>query len=499
MALPPRVCGLVVCLLAASSTASAQWSGWRGDRRDGVLHEQAQLREQIPAGGLEPLWQSEQIPAAGTGGWSSPVVWDGKVYLFSHQRKQLKKLGPQKYPWFAMESRPEVSKEDYAEYERKRRAEDLERAAAFTFREVVYCLDAASGKTLWKNDHESVYTRFLQSGTPAIHDGKLYILGAGLNARAIDARTGKDLWGVRLAGEFSDEFMMSSFVVADGVAAVLAGHLRALDANTGKVLWEGDPKKTSGLHSSPVIWASAEGPRFVANVAGHDTACFEPKTGRELWRVRSEANLSTPVIIGNRMLTYGGNRRGGLRAFDLSPKSAELVWKYQRVADKGSSPVVVGDYVYVQGERRLACVSLADGREAWSTTLDLESPQYTSLVAGDGKVIYAFGGLTMFAADPAAFRPLVDAKIDRHGLIAAEKLLRERLKLDEIERKPNGQEQALKIYQREISNQGPLPCSSPALAGSRLYIRLRDRLACYDFAPAQPSKSAQAAANHERN
>ena len=45
----------------------------------------------------------------------------------------------------------------------------------------------------------------------------------------------------------------------------------------------------------------------------------------------------------------------------------------------------MGDYVYAQGKRRLACVELATGKEAWSTTLDLSSPQYTSLVAADNR------------------------------------------------------------------------------------------------------------------
>ncbi|HEX4149059.1 MAG TPA: PQQ-binding-like beta-propeller repeat protein, partial [Pirellulales bacterium] len=213
--------------------------------------------------------------------------------------------------------------------------------------------------------------------------------------------------------------------------------------------------------------------------------CAEPKTGAEIWRVESEANLSTPVVVGHRMLTLGNNRRGGLRCFALSLEGAELAWKYQRLADKGSSPVVVGDYVYAQGERRLACVELSSGREAWSATLDLELPQYTSLVAADDKVIYALDGMIMFSADPAGYRPLIEAKIDKRGLMAPEALFRTRLKLGEIEHEPGGQEKALKIYQREIGTQGPLPCSSPALAAGRLYLRLRDRLACYELAAAR--------------
>jgi hypothetical protein len=297
------------------------------------------------------------------------------------------------------------------------------------------------------------------------------------------------LWETRLPGEFLDEFMMSSFAVVDDVAVVLAGHLRGLDANTGKLLWEGDPQKTRGVHSSPTVWKAGDTSYFLANVAGADTVCLEPKTGREIWRVKSEANLSTPLVVGNRLITLGNNRRGGLRCFELTASGAELIWKYQRIADKGSSPLVVGDHVYAQGERRLACVELATGKEAWSTTLDLALPQYTSLVAADNKVIYAYDGLLCFTADAAAYKPLFEVKFDKTGLMASEQSFRQRLKLDELEKTPKGQEKSAKLYQREVGQQGPLPCASPALADGRLYLRLRNSLACYDLRPATEAQA----------
>ena len=99
------------------------------------------------------------------------------------------------------------------------------RGTFYSFRETVYCFDAMTGQVVWKNEQPSVYTRFLQSGSPAVADGKLYILGAGLTARCIQVATGKTLWEQRLPGDFTDEFMDSSFAVSDGVAVVLAGHL----------------------------------------------------------------------------------------------------------------------------------------------------------------------------------------------------------------------------------------------------------------------------------
>jgi len=145
-----------------------------------------------------------------------------------------------------------------------------------------------------------------------------------------------------------------------------------------------------------------------------------------------------------------------------TPEGAAEEWTFQRGSDQGSSPVVVGEHVYVQGEKRIACVELATGQETWNTTLDLASPQYTSLVAADGKVIYAYDGLLCFAADAKEFRPLFDTKFDKQGVMATDAALRKQLKHAEIEKKPNGLEESTRIYQREVPSQPPgSPVSEP--------------------------------------
>jgi len=94
-----------------------------------------------------------------------------------------------------------------------------------------------------------------------------------------------------------------------------------------------------------------------ANLSGGQTICFEPRTGKELWRVKSEANQSTPVLVGNRMLTYGSSRRSGLRCYEISPTEAKEAWNYQRASDKGSSPVVVGGEDLIRNAQSLTSTS----------------------------------------------------------------------------------------------------------------------------------------------
>ncbi len=457
------------------------WNQWRGPNRNGVDPRSPELISALPQGGLQPEWMSEEIFSGTRGGWGSPVVADGRVYLFTHVKNQQGSPPSKKFPWLPPEKRTGMTDQEYQQYEQNRRDEDQALSKFFDFRERVYCFEAATGKKLWMNERPSVYCRFVQSGSPAVVGGKLYILGAGRQARCLDAITGEDVWETRLPGEFRDEYMMSSFAVADGVALVLCGHLFGLDAHAGELLWEGDSKATSGTHTSPIVYTQGGQEYGIVNVGDEETICILPRSGKELWRVKSEARLSTPVLSGNLMVTLGDSRKKGLRCFEISPAGAKQKWIYQGVTDKGASPVIVGDYVYAQGEKRMACVDLQTGKAAWNTTLDLAKPQYTSLIAGDDKVLYACDGVLVFTATPDDFSPLVEAKMNKEGLMASEETHRSLLKLDEVEKREGGLQKSQEIYNSKVDKFGPLACATPALHEGKLYIRTQQGLVCYDL------------------
>ena len=396
-------------------------------------------------------------------------------------REQQQDLGPAQYPYLAPEKRSGMTADEFEEYERKRRDESEARAKAYVFREIVYCIDAETGKTLWQNQSDSVYSRWPQSGSPTVLHGRLYLLGAGRNARCLDATTGADQWMQPLPGEFRDEYYQSSVVYADGVVVLVAEQLFGLQAETGRILWNSDSQIPSGTHSSPVLWSVDGRELLLVNLSGGKTACLDPVTGQQLWQIQSEGGQSTPVVSGNSLITYGNSRQKGLRCFRLTLDGAEEAWVYQRIQDKGSSPVIVDGYVYVQGEKRLACLDLQSGEAAWTASLNLPSPQYTSLIATPSQVLYAYDGLLAFRATPAAYEPLYMAKFHKSGLMAEEPTLRQMLRLDEIEKQPDGLEKSLKLMQREVGSQGPLRCASPALTDGRLYLRMNDAIACYDL------------------
>jgi outer membrane protein assembly factor BamB len=469
----------------AERAPSEQWGQWRGPERNGVAAQSPPLIDSLPDAGLQPLWVSEAtIRGGGNGGWASPVVADGRVYQYVHWRQPLPgvALGAEQYPALSDEQKGQMGEAEVREYESNRREEQLERRQKSNRHiETVYCFDAQDGSLQWQSDRDSVATGFSQSCTPVVADGRIFLHGADRKMVCLDARNGEVIWQTQMPVSPSSEQMPSSPLLVDGVVVVLMGRLVGVDAQSGEILWEGDAKQTAGQHSSPVAWRGNGETTVIVNGDGGRTFCVDPQTGEVHWNIDSKATKSTPVIVGDRLLTYGHSRNAGLRCFDLTSNPPEELWAFRGAADSGSSPVVVDQFVYVQGESRLACVDLESGKAAWQTLLDLNRPRYTSLVAADEKVFYVFDGLLSIKATPEKFSPLISAKFDEEGRAHSEDYFRAALKMDELERTAEGQQRALEVWQENIGRHGPLDCASPAVVDGRMYIRLKSRLACYDL------------------
>jgi outer membrane protein assembly factor BamB len=435
-------------ILLAIESAAADWPQWRGPERNGVAAESPELIRELPPLGLEPVWiNSEGATQGRNEGWSSPIVADGRVYLWSHCH-------------------------DHSPQAKDKKDPRVERLT---------CLDAASGKMLWETVLPSRKAKFQQSGTPALHRGRVYVLGAGLMARCFDATSGEEVWSQQLPGDVNEECWQSSFLVTDDAAVVFAGRLAALDPQTGRLLWEGTDTVNEGVYGSPVEVQRDGESLVIAHIGRGETIAVDAASGKECWREKTDATNSTPLVAGDRLITFGHSRQAGVRAYKIGEDGLELLWKNQTISDPGSSPVVIDDHLYVQGERRLAAISLSDGTTAWSTELDMNQPRYTSLVAADGKVIYAFDRLFAFAASPEEFRLLYNGRVDRQGRVAEEETFRRSFKVSTDGSPLERQEEVDDLWRKEIENAGPIHCTSPALSDGRLYLRLKQGVACYDL------------------
>jgi len=131
-----------------------------------------------------------------------------------------------------------------AQADRVRRAAPARKPVAT---DTIVTFDAKTGRKLWQADFPGGVTWFGTSGTPCVKDGRLYATGAGA-AYCLDAATGKTLWKVPVDAKpdnTSTCLYGSSSSAAlrqiDGKARALAaygGRLYSVEMKTGRTVWK---------------------------------------------------------------------------------------------------------------------------------------------------------------------------------------------------------------------------------------------------------------------
>ena len=323
-------------VLLALVARADDWPQWRGLQRDGVWRETG-VMQTFPQDGLKALWRAE----AG-GGWSSPVVVDGRVFLIDSELKQPKA------------------------------------------RERVRCFEAKSGKLLWIHAYDVDYPDWAfapdQMGGPtatsAVADGNVYSLGANGAVTCLAAATGDVVWSKDLAKEYGAEsFKLRASPLIDGDLLILVvggkpgASFVAFDRRTGREVWRALEENIT--NSSPIV-ISAGGKRQLITWTADSILSLDPATGAVLWRevqatTSYDAN-ATPVCLGNRLLFSGL-----MFQLDADKPGAKVIWPESRAANKSvlsntSTPVLTAVAVYTATNKGdLVCLDAATGKELWHT------------------------------------------------------------------------------------------------------------------------------------
>jgi outer membrane protein assembly factor BamB len=480
--------GCLLVMMGFAATAprglAEDWSQWRGPHRSGSVDSSPPLRSGLPPGGLSPTWVSEENFVGG-GGWSSPIVAAGRVFIYTHRQhpKPGSKPPAAQYPPLSDEKKAGMSSAAIDAYEELRIEEQMTRLKDFfDWSDEVCCLEATTGKTLWKHQRPSGATRWRQSSTPLFEAEKLAYFGADRAMVCLDASSGQPQWITPLphAAE-TDEPMVSSPVSVAGKVVVNAGRLLAYDWLTGKIAWQGDAAATRGIYSSPAVWPTSRGNYLIAHAGKGKTLCVDPNQGEVLWTVETLAERSSPTIVGDRLLTYGGSRKGGLRCYQLSWQGAELLWLNQRLNDSGSSPTVMDGWVFVRGESQLACLDLETGEPGWTLPIDATDSRYTSPLAAAGKIFFAAEGLLCLAADGRQLQSVFDGCILADQRLVSKAEARDRLGIEALEQQSDSAHRIQELWQKEVIGPGPLRCVTPALVAGKLFLRTNARVVCYDL------------------
>jgi outer membrane protein assembly factor BamB len=176
--------------------------------------------------------------------------------------------------------------------------------------------------------------------TPCYANGKLFGIHMSGYLRAMDAKTGKLLWKQKVAGTTPTQRGQNCCVMFIGGVVMTGNHagtFYACDPETGAVLWKG----TCDPDIDPQRWAH-DGKEYGFVKNGNTYSCFEPKTGKELWKLSPPAGGTllgfNSWIVGNTVAVLQGRdaksapMKGGqdfvsIALYKLTPEKAEKIWE----------------------------------------------------------------------------------------------------------------------------------------------------------------------------
>ena len=285
---------------------------------------------------------------------------------------------------------------------------------------VLYCLDKLSGKVLWRQTaHRGKprarrHTKATHANTTVATDGKRVIVffgSEGLYSYTLDGRLEwqKDLGLLDMAPSddrtLSWGFASSPVLFEDTVIVQCDskndGFLAAFAAADGHELWR-VPRASVSVCSwaTPGVFKTANRTQVVAN--GYpDIASYDFKTGKELWRLKSEGDIPVPTPFMAQGLIYVANAHGGKSPLyairpeasgDITPASgsrisAGLVWSEERNGSYLQTPVVYEDLVYASTSQGIfKAYDAHTGHKVYEQRLGAGGSFTSSPIAADGKI-----------------------------------------------------------------------------------------------------------------
>jgi len=379
-----KSCGLFSCLTLMllaliAPAARADWPAFRGPWGDGHASAPGDTK---PIG--LPLHWSETnnvkwktpIPYRG---WSTPVVMGGQVWLTTA-------------------------------------TEDGQDSFAL-------CVDAKTGTVRF---NEKVFHRDnpepLGNGasmncyatpSPAIEPGRVYVHFGSAGTACLDTSTGKVLWKRddlpcrHYRGPSSSVVLFENLVILTFDGADLQYHV-ALDKQTGATVWKTDrsvawndenvpgPMAKDGdlrkAHSTPLLVTVAGKPQLLSSGAKAAYG-YDPRTGRELWKVQYPDWSVAPRPLFEHGLAYfvTGLMKKELWAVKTDGQGdvteTGVAWKLKTHVGKYASPILVDGLIYTAAEESfITCLEAATGQTVWTERVG--GKYAASPVYADGRIYF---------------------------------------------------------------------------------------------------------------
>jgi outer membrane protein assembly factor BamB len=376
----PRVLAAVALLIGAAHAQAQDWPQWRGPNRDNKAVN-------FTAPKTWPKELTKKWTVSVGEGVSSPVLVGGKVYVFGAQGGE----------------------------------------------ELTTCLDAETGKELWQDKFATKPVTGIASGkgrfvgprsTPAVADGKICTLGVNGVVSCLDAASGKVLWR-KETGSKPQFYTSTSPIIADGKCIVYVDELTAFDLTSGDVKWKWKGGGTP--YGSPVLM-TVDGAKQVVTPSQGVVAGVSLADGKQLWSFKFpgpyQSTYGTPIIDGPTVI-YGSltGKKGGVTvAHKIEKKSDEFtateLWKVNVAPYEYNTPVLRDGLLFgLSSDMKFFCMDAKTGKELWKdSTVRGKAGGFNDAgtVIDAGSVLIALTGnseLTVFEPSPKTYVELATYKV----------------------------------------------------------------------------------------
>ena len=367
--------------------AAEDWPQFRGPTGQGHSKEQ----------GLPLEWSETQniawkVPVSG--GWSSPVIAGGRVWVTA------------------------------VDATRNKRGED----SVISLR--LIGLDVTSGREVvntevFKIDNPGAINikNSRASPTPIVDGDRVYV-HFGEDGTAALTTSGQLLWSTRLRydaqhGNGGSPVLYRDLLIINCDGWGNDAYVVALDTQTGKSKWRTSRRRPwSQAYSTPLVIQVGDEDQVVS-VGAFRTVAYEPLTGKEIWRVsygEGFSNVPRPVFGQGLVFIATGFQEPALMAVRADGRGdvtrTHVAWMLTRGAPYTPSPILVGDELYyISDTGVLSCVDATTGKMIWQQRLG--GNYSASPVFADGR-IYALSeeGMTTVFAPGKTFQKLATNRLD---------------------------------------------------------------------------------------
>jgi outer membrane protein assembly factor BamB len=353
---------LTLSLVRAVSLSAENWPQFRGPDGRGISTETAVPFEWSASTNKNIAWKTP-IPGRGL---SEPIVWGDRIFMTT-----------------AIEGAAVAGAAAIKHVDEGKEFLHPDSVGADKHHTLkVLALDAKSGQIVWEQtawegtpwDNRHRRSSFA-SPTP-VTDGKLVYAWFGPEGLYAYDFSGKLAWKKALGGP-------ATLGLGTGTSPVLHGNLLillcdedsgeksfilALDKRDGREVWR-TPRKVQVSWATPVV-VRAEGRDELVTSGAELIIAYDPATGKELWRttgVQSNA-IPSPVYGHGIVFLSSGFPAKRVIAVKLGGNgnltgTPNIAWTYSKGTAYVSSPILVGDYLYIMNDQGvMTCLEAKTGK-----------------------------------------------------------------------------------------------------------------------------------------